>query len=190
MMKLCCRIIIKALTVIAALSFWLGNFTGVALAVTPDDFTVLQPVNDLRRQNGLAPLVMDSKIYEAAAIRAEETSRLLSHDRPDGSDCLTVFKDIGMACHTSGENITAGMDMGPERAFANWADSPTHLDNILYAPFTHTGIAHFALPNGQTYWLQLFAAPVSGLGEELAAPGGDANSDGQAAKYSYEDETA
>lgn len=143
------------------------SFMPVSEAATAEDGEVLRLVNEVRQQKGLAPLVMDSVINKAAAIRAAEMERLFAHDRPDGSDCLTVFREVGMTYRTAGENLVSGMDLTPERAVDDWVDSPAHLDNILYAPFTHTGIAHFTLSNGKVYWVQLFAAPTSGRGEEV-----------------------
>ncbi len=139
----------------------------VSEAATAEDGEVLRLVNEVRQQKGLEPLVMDSVINKAAAIRAAEMERLFAHDRPDGSDCLTVFREVGMTYRTAGENLVAGMELTPERAVDDWVDSPDHLDNILHAPFTHTGIAHFTLSNGKVYWVQLFAAPTSGRGEEI-----------------------
>lgn len=157
----------KLLLLLAVALMFLISFLPMGEAATAEDGEVLRLVNEVRQQKGLAPLVMDSVINKAAAIRAAEMERLFSHDRPDGSDCMTVFREVGMTYRTAGENLVAGMNLTPERAVDNWVDSPDHLDNILHAPFTHTGIAHFTLSNGKVYWVQLFAAPASGKGEEV-----------------------
>ena len=97
------HIFCRILTLCFALAVCFLPVLGQA-APTPCDMEVLRPINEQRAARGLCELIMDSRINEAAAIRAEETSRFFSHDRPDGSDCLTVFADIGMTCSTSGES--------------------------------------------------------------------------------------
>lgn len=74
-------------------------------AVSYDDtkaYEVLAIVNQERANYGLSPLSMDAELFNAAKIRAAETSVLFSHTRPDGTMCYTVSSKV------SGENIAYG----------------------------------------------------------------------------------
>jgi uncharacterized protein YkwD len=55
---------------------------------------VMEQVNSLRRKNSLAALLYNPKIQVWASIRAQESSILFAHARPNGSDCLSVGQGL------------------------------------------------------------------------------------------------
>ncbi|MBQ1431128.1 MAG: CAP domain-containing protein, partial [Firmicutes bacterium] len=63
-------------------------------------YEVLNMVNAERQKVGVAPLVMDETLLEAAMHRAAETIILWSHGRPDGTLCSTITGTLPF-----GENI-------------------------------------------------------------------------------------
>lgn len=126
-------------------------------AVNAPEFAqqVLALCNQERAKAGVEPLVISAELQNAAMIRAEEITRVLSHTRPDGSDCTTVLKTKWGA----GENISAGYDTA-DKAVSGWMDSPGHRRNILYSSFKYLGVGYYYAPNGvggyNHYWVQIF----------------------------------
>lgn len=71
---------------------------------------VLNLVNQLRAEVGVAPLSLDSTLCQAANTRAVEISQdnCFSHTRPNGTSCFTVLDDYGISYMATDENISAG----------------------------------------------------------------------------------
>jgi uncharacterized protein YkwD len=121
---------------------------------------VFNLVNEEREKAGLEPLERDDALDKAAAIRAEEFSRLFSHTRPDGTGFYTVLgveKNYNYAKNggSSGENPTDQMQ--------GWMNSKGHRTNILdlnEKGYTKIGIGAFQADNGKMYWCQLFYRPI------------------------------
>lgn len=114
-------------------------------------------LNQLRLKYGLAPVAWnpDSNLQAAARVRAQEISRLFSHDRPDGSSCFTAIKQAGIRYRTCGENIAMGTNLDAERSMELWTDSPGHFKNMTDGRFTQVGIAAFRAGDN-VYWVQLY----------------------------------
>jgi uncharacterized protein YkwD len=121
---------------------------------------VFDLVNEAREEEGLPPLERDDTLDKAAAIRAEELSKLFSHTRPDGTGFYTVMgveKNYNYAENggSSGENPTDQMQ--------GWMKSKGHRTNILdlnEKGYTKIGIGAFQADNGKMYWCQLFYRPI------------------------------
>lgn len=111
--------------------------------------TVFRLVNEAREAEGLAPLILDDKLCEAAQIRAKELNELYSHTRPDGRDADSVLDDNNISWVSMGENI-AGVNM-TEDLMPGWMSSDGHRRNILNPKATEVGIAKY-----NNYWVQLF----------------------------------
>lgn len=111
---------------------------------------ILQLVNEARTENGLPELTWSKDLAMAASIRAEESSELWSHTRPDGSDWWTVNSEI-----MYGENLAKGYILA-EMAFIGWMNSPTHKANILDKNFKTLGVYIYQDANGVWYWAQEF----------------------------------
>lgn len=138
-----------------------GTGTGQNVAPLPADAAaypneVLKLVNEERAKVGAQPLVLDPSLCEAAAVRAQEITALLSHTRPDGTSCFSVLVDMGIPYMTCGENIAAGQ-AAPEAVVAGWMDSEGHRENILNASYGKLGVGFVKTDaNYRYYWVQLF----------------------------------
>ncbi|MGM9580029.1 MAG: CAP domain-containing protein [Anaerovibrio sp.] len=121
---------------------------------------VLALVNEERRKAGVAPLTLSPELQSAAAIRAEEITRKLSHTRPDGTNCKTVLPN---GRYTMGENIAAGNNTAA-KVVQQWMNSTGHRANILRSDYTELGVGYAYKENSQYkhYWVQIFRRPMPG----------------------------
>lgn len=120
---------------------------------------ILRITNSYRKEGGLEPFTLNTKITEIANVRAEELawSGKHSHYRPDGSKCFSLFRENGFESGLAGENIGWGY-ASPEAVCQAWKDSPTHYENIMNPRFTQIGIgvAADADPTSNLCWVQHF----------------------------------
>lgn len=113
---------------------------------------VVRLVNIEREKANVAPLEMNEGLQNATDIRAKELNTLFSHDRPDGTTCFTVLKEVGVLGSAMGENIAQGQRT-PEEVVNAWMNSPGHRSNILNSNFTQIGVGYDSTANS---WVQLF----------------------------------
>lgn len=112
-------------------------------------------INEKRAAAGLPALAVDSNLETAATVRAEETTSLFSHTRPNGSDWWTVENDIGQSNLCYGENLAYGQTSASE-VMNDWCTSPGHYANIVSGQYTKVGIGIAQKSNGQWYWVTEF----------------------------------
>lgn len=121
---------------------------------------VLRLVNIERTKVGVAPLVLDEALCNAANMRAIEMdySGYFSHTRPNGSNCFTVFEFCNIDYLSCGENIAAGYAT-PADVVDGWMNSPGHKANILNTSYTKMGLGYSTGGGGayRHYWAQEFA---------------------------------
>lgn len=130
--------------------------------VTYSEFAnrVLELVNIERANAGVAPLVLDEALCNAANMRAIEMDRTgeFSHTRPGGRECFTVVDYCNIGYMMCGENIAAGQPT-PEEVMNSWLGSAGHKANILSPEYTKIGLG-YSTGGGGTYghyWAQEFA---------------------------------
>lgn len=118
---------------------------------------VLQYVNEERKKVGLHPLVLSNSLNIAATIRSQEMAKhnLLSHTRPNGTECFSVFEEVGIPATSMGENIAYGYQTSAG-VFQAWKNSLTHYANIIKSNYQYIGIG-IANKDGTYYWTQLFS---------------------------------
>ena len=118
---------------------------------------VLRLTNAEREKAGLQPLKGDDKqLSEVARVRAEELTVLMSHERPNGEMCFSLYKELNVTFRYAGENVACGQKTA-EAVVEAWMDSPAHRENILKPEFTHLGIGvAFADDSYKVYWSQNF----------------------------------
>ena len=115
---------------------------------------IFNRINQVRSQNGLGILGYDNKLQATADLRAEESSRVFGHTRPDGSAAVTA---VTVDYNVAGENLIqvteqyATVDIIVE----TWLASETHKANILLSDFTQTAIGVYE-HNGVFYISQIF----------------------------------
>ena len=117
---------------------------------------VVALVNAERAKHGLSALKADSRVQQAAQVRAAETVQSFSHTRPNGSSFSTALTEAGVSYTRSGENIAYGQST-PQQVVNAWMNSSGHRANILNSGFTTIGVG-YTVVNGTAYWAQLFTA--------------------------------
>ena len=117
---------------------------------------VVDLVNAERAKEGLAPLVLNTRVNSAAQVRAEEIVSSFSHTRPDGTSFSTALKEQNINYRRAGENIAWGQKT-PEEVVNAWMNSSGHRANIMNSAFTTIGVGYYQ-HNGINYWCQLFTA--------------------------------
>jgi uncharacterized protein YkwD len=112
---------------------------------------VVKLCNNARQAAGVTALLnQNSKLQEAANIRAAEIKQNFSHTRPNGTTAYTVLSEVGISYTTWGENIAYGQKTSQE-VFNAWMNSPGHKANILNANFKE-----IAVGMSDYYWVQIF----------------------------------
>ena len=117
---------------------------------------VVALVNAERAKYGLSALKVDSRVQQAAQVRAKETVQSFSHTRPNGSSFSTALTEAGVSYIRSGENIAYGQST-PQQVVQEWMNSSGHRANILNESFTTIGVG-YTVSGGTAYWAQLFTA--------------------------------
>lgn len=111
-------------------------------------YEALNYTNQIRKAAGRSALQMDAELLEAAMQRAAEIQLIMSHTRPDGTDCFTASNRM------YGENIAAGQRSAQE-VTTSWKNSSGHYANMINSNFQSIGIGCFT--QGSTlYWVQCF----------------------------------
>lgn len=134
----------------------------IEAAQSPSDICLSYPsdlvaaINTYRNSYGLTSLSEDSQLKQAAGIRCRELISSMSHTRPDGSSCSTIYAELGIYPYNWGENLAGGHYTASETATA-WINSEGHRANILNPSFTKCGVAHISCSSGyRDYWVILF----------------------------------
>jgi len=127
-------------------------------------------INGYRSQVGSTPLVLDRDLCLVATVRAIERAYglnqyIITHNRPDGRDFVTVFEDLDIPKGTAwSENITTRQVselINPfdiytvEEAAEDWYNSAGHKANLEDSKFNKTGIGVYQLGDIK-YWVQVF----------------------------------
>lgn len=124
-------------------------FTSFAGTPAEESAKAFQLINDYRVANGLNALVWDDNMSSGTAIRAQETSVLNEHTRPDGSAWYTVDPE-----HFYGENLAEAFD-NAEDVVRAWIASPVHRGNIL-SDFGSANLQAYVAADGSWYWANEF----------------------------------
>ena len=124
---------------------------------------VLRLVNIERANVGVAPLVLDEALCNAANMRAIEMdcTGVFGHKRPNGNSCFEVYDICNVEWQSAcGENIAAGQAT-PEDVMKSWLGSAGHKANILSPEYTKMGLGYSNSGCGageySYYWAQEFA---------------------------------
>ena len=127
---------------------------------------MLELLNDLRSEVGVAPVSSNDQLKKAANIRAIETEESFSHTRPDGKATFTVLEEpeVNYSYQLAGENLAMGTNYLAEKEMAEWLfkglkDSPGHYENMIKKDFEEVGIGvHYDGTN--LYIVQIFGTPL------------------------------
>jgi hypothetical protein len=129
-----------------------------------DEWGVLALTNKERAANGVQPQTMIPAMQRAANTRAIEVSEYFSHTRPDGSDCFTVYGDVGLSYNSVAENIAAGQD-SPADVVSSWIHSSGHHANMIDPDTVHTGVGFEPAGDYGTSWVQIFLSDYCSISD-------------------------
>lgn len=112
------------------------------------DSKLLSDINQLRAEQGLSALTLDTSLNDIAEIRSNEIIHNWSHTRPDGtSGCDMISED-----NYRGENLSyisyddfdfsaSDQTDAADSIFSSLKDSPAHYDNMVNSNYTKIGIS-------------------------------------------------
>lgn len=106
---------------------------------------ILALINNIRVENGLAPLVTNQMLTDIARTRSQDMQQrnYFSHTTPDGKNIFNILKESGVVYKNAGENLghASPVSYGTAEAFVNaWMNSPSHRANIIRAKYSKIGI--------------------------------------------------
>lgn len=113
-------------------------------------------VNEYRATKGLSPLKTSAILGDMANQRAKEQEITgMSHTRPDGSSCFTIYDNYNVSWTALAENSAMGQDTA-ESVVNCWKNSTYHNENMLgNYQYVSIGITYY---NGVYYWVQMFCS--------------------------------
>jgi len=139
---------------VAALGLWVvaspagATSDGGKVALSSLEQGVLQEINSVRREHGLAPLRLSARLSAAARQHSREMAArgYFSHDSANGSSFdrrIARFYPLGGTRYWSvGENLLwSSPDVDPDAALQMWWNSPEHRKNMLTARWREIGVS-------------------------------------------------
>jgi uncharacterized protein YkwD len=140
-------------------------------AQSGDAALVIELINQLRAEYGLAPYVVHQTLMAVAQAHAEYEAAydILSHTGADGSRPLDRALAAGYGVPGSTfmhENIYAGTNAAPYDALAWWRNSPLHLQGMTQTGVREIGVGVARSASDVVYYVAMFGLRV---GEEPAA---------------------
>ncbi|MDY3018905.1 MAG: CAP domain-containing protein [Oscillospiraceae bacterium] len=141
-------------------------YTGVApaqkISTQPTDMEIreemIQRINEVRRKHGAPELAVDQSLMDAA----QECSAQMFTSHHNQVECKTVAAS-GYP-HGFGSNLTAFTVMEPEKipqkAVANWENSPGHLATMIAADCNTIGVG-VTVDNGRTFCYMFVGNPTA-----------------------------
>ena len=115
---------------------------------------VIRLVNEIRVQNGLAPLRENWELSRVARFKSQDMAdrHYFSHTSPTYGSPFQMMQNFGIRYRAAGENLAYGQRT-PQAVVNAWMHSAGHRANILNAAFTQIGVGFVAAGH---YWTQMF----------------------------------
>lgn len=122
--------------------------------IQPDEQSLLDMVNKIRKEKDLEPLEFDSDLITVARLKAKDMkdNNYFSHNSPFYGSPFDMMKKYGVKFSIAGENIAGNQNM--ERALKSWMDESSN--NLFNGKFTHTGIGIVDSPTYGKLFVQMF----------------------------------
>lgn len=134
---------------------------GVILGATEQEIVDL--TNQVRAQNGLAPLTVNAKLVTMAEIEAGNMVQfnVMAHTIPQAAqpDLQSRQKYVGYNFSWLSENIAYNF-LSASAVVNGWMSSTGHRANILDTKVTEIGVAVLQDSKGSPYYVQVFGAPA------------------------------
>jgi LysM repeat protein len=123
---------------------------------------ILQLVNQVRAEFGLAPVSFNSQLAAAAQGHANfiASEGIYSHYGVNGS----TWQDRAQAAGYpgwAGENLVGGTNLTPQQGVTWWRNSAIHFTNMLNPRWTEAGVG-FAVGSGQNFYVMVFGTQNEG----------------------------
>lgn len=123
---------------------------------------ILQLVNQVRAEFGLAPLSYNGQLANAAQGHANfiALEGIYSHYGVNGS----TWQDRAAAAGYpgwAGENLVGGTRLTPQQGVTWWRNSAIHFTNMLNPRWTEAGVG-YAVGNGQNFYVMVFGTRNEG----------------------------
>ena len=120
-------------------------------------------INAYRKQKGLKPLQLNSKLTVAAKGHSRDLAKWdrISHYGSDGSDPWDRVAKTGFSAKLAAENVGTGQ-ASLDEVIKGWKKSPGHNKNLLLKGATHMGIALVRDPKTEfkTFWTLVLGTPL------------------------------
>ena len=117
---------------------------------------LLELINEERQKAGLEAYQTNEDLQNAAAIRAEEISKVFESKRPDGKEMHTVFSENGIRVAYYGESIRTGYETA-SGIFKAMIKDQSDSSSILDMDYTHIGIGIYKNAKN-TYWAIIYCS--------------------------------
>ena len=144
-----------------ALSASPGGAAPIAMPDASIASQILTLTNQNRAANGVGPVVLNTRLSQAAQAFAESmgNQNFFSHTSPNGSTAGDRITAAGYSWATYAENIGRGY-VSASDVMNGWMNSSGHRTNILNGSLRELGVGVYSVRNyaGQTttYWVQDF----------------------------------
>ena len=117
---------------------------------------LLELINSERKKAGLYEYQTNEELKNAAAVRAEEISKVFESKRPDGSEMHTIYAENGIRVAYYGESIRTGYETA-SGIFKAMIKDQSDSSSILDTDYTHIGIGIYKNAKN-TYWAILYCS--------------------------------
>lgn len=126
-------------------------------ALTPDEQSMVDSVNQERANAGLQPLKVDLRLASVARAKANDmlVNNYFDHTSPTYGSPWAMMQQVKINYKWAGENIAGNRSVAA--AMAALMQSPGHRANILDPRFTHVGIGVATGGPYGNYFVQEFA---------------------------------
>ncbi len=118
---------------------------------------MVDAVNGQRRQRGLRPLTLDTRLTVAATVQARDLASRgrLDHRGSDGSTVGDRVARTGYDWSAVAENLAQTRTSSPRAVVTLWMNSPGHRRNLLNPQVTQMGLAHV-----RAIWVLVLGRPA------------------------------
>lgn len=133
-------IVVTAILVLVGHSSTESKVLGLSSQINSDE--IVNETNSTRRQNGMAPLMINPKLQRAAEEKVADMFRnnYWAHVSPTGKQPWEFILNQDYSYQTAGENLAR--DFQTSKGVINgWMQSEGHRKNLLETNYTETGVA-------------------------------------------------
>jgi len=129
---------------------------------------IYNKVNAVRTKHGLPELTWAPDVAEVARRHSEDMAinGFFSHVNSDGAPVEIRLKNAGIVFSVSAENLFTSNDFTEiaKESVLSWMNSPPHLENLLNADVTETGIGIYKAVRGNNFYItQIFIKRALGI---------------------------